>query len=413
MRDGDRYIMSCTSGNAANAFALFESTDLVSWKAKGHILPAAARPAWAKSDFWAPEIHPVGTKWLAYWSARGADGKLSIGAASADDPLGPYTALPQPIVPATTVGLIDAHAFTANGVSYLLWKDDGNAQNAPTPIRARQLSADGLSLTGPTVTLITNTLAWEGNLVEGPWVTPHDGSYYLFYSGYAYYDGRYAVGVAARARRSVRIRRRPHRSSSRAATGSGPATIQWSPVPAATSTSSITRGRPDTSTAPATVASSSSIRSCGVMAGLWCPAHRRRRRDRCLSQRAMLRAEVFTPNTPTMMAPAKSHDDQPASTPKAGPVGFIDRKTMDAAIATPSAELRDRREPLARDHDHREQDTGADQAERERRDSHRREHARHALLTALARSCHDRRVRPDFRRRYRATIDRSATDEPR
>lgn len=196
VRDGDRYIMSCTSGNAGNAFALFESTDLVSWTAKGHILPAAARPAWAKSDFWAPEIHRVGTKWLAYWSARGADGKLSIGAASADDPLGPYTALAQPIVPATTIGLIDAHAFTANGVSYLLWKDDGNAQNAPTPIRARQLAADGLSLTGPTVTLITNTLAWEGNLVEGPWVTPHDGSYYLFYSGNAYYDGRYAVGVA-------------------------------------------------------------------------------------------------------------------------------------------------------------------------------------------------------------------------
>ena len=95
----------------------------------------------------------------------------AIGAASADDPLGPYTALAQPIVPATTVGLIDAHAFTANGASYLLWKDDGNAQSAPTPIRARQLSADGLSLTGPTVTLITNTLAWEDNLVEGPWVT--------------------------------------------------------------------------------------------------------------------------------------------------------------------------------------------------------------------------------------------------
>ncbi|HEY5944244.1 MAG TPA: glycoside hydrolase family 43 protein [Kofleriaceae bacterium] len=196
VRDGDRYVMSCTSGNAANAFPLYVSHDLVTWTAQGHILPSAARPAWAKSDFWAPEIHHIGNKWLAYWSARGSDGKLAIGAASADDPLGPYTALAQPIVPATTVGLIDATAFVANGTAYLAWKEDGNAQSAPTPIRARQLAANGLSLTGGMQTLITNTLAWEGNLVEGPFVVEHGGMFYLFYSGNAYYDGRYAVGVA-------------------------------------------------------------------------------------------------------------------------------------------------------------------------------------------------------------------------
>ncbi len=196
VRDGNRYIMSCTSGNAANAFPLYVSTDLVNWSAQGHILPSAARPQWAKSDFWAPEIHRVGTRWLAYWSARGADGKLAIGAASPDDPLGPYTALEQPLVPASTVGLIDANAFVAGGTPYLVWKEDGNAQGAPTPIRARQLTPDGLAVTGATATLITNTLAWEGNLVEGPWVMEHGGRYYLFYSGNAYYDGRYAVGVA-------------------------------------------------------------------------------------------------------------------------------------------------------------------------------------------------------------------------
>lgn len=196
VRDGDRYVMSCTSGNAANAFPLYVSNDLVHWTAQGHILPSAARPPWAKSDFWAPEIHHIGTHWVAYWSARGADGKLAIGAAYADDPLGPYTALDAPIVPATTVGLIDANAFVAGGTPYLVWKEDGNAQGQPTPIRARQLAADGLSMTGASATLITNTLAWEGNLVEGPFVVEHAGSYYLFYSGNAYYDGRYAVGVA-------------------------------------------------------------------------------------------------------------------------------------------------------------------------------------------------------------------------
>lgn len=196
VRDGDRYIMSCTSGNAANSFPLFTSTDLVTWTRIGHILPAAARPAWARRDFWAPEIHRIGTHWVAYFSARTADGSLVIGAASAPDVTGPYTALAQPLFTNASVGLIDASAFVANGTAYLLWKEDGNANGQPTPIKARELTADGLGVTGPTTTLITNDRAWEGNLVEAPYVVRHDGSYYLFYSGNAYYDGRYAVGVA-------------------------------------------------------------------------------------------------------------------------------------------------------------------------------------------------------------------------
>jgi len=196
VRDGTRYLLTCTSGNAPDAFPIFVSSDLIHWTQQAHILPAAARPAWAKNDFCAPEIHRIGAHWVAYFSARGADGKLAIGAAAADDPLGPYTALPAPIVPATTVGLIDANAFVANGTGYLLWKEDGNAQGAPTPIRARQLAPDGLSVTGETATLITNDRAWEGNLVEAPFVVEHDGAFYLFYSGNAFFDSRYAIGVA-------------------------------------------------------------------------------------------------------------------------------------------------------------------------------------------------------------------------
>src|SRR5262249_33960419 len=76
--DGTQYLMSCTSGNAANAFPIYTSPDLVHWTAHGHVLPAAARPAWAVSDFWAPEIHKIGTQWVAYRSARQSSGKLAI-----------------------------------------------------------------------------------------------------------------------------------------------------------------------------------------------------------------------------------------------------------------------------------------------------------------------------------------------
>ena len=196
VRDGDRYVMSCTSGNAGDAFPLYTSTDLVTWTRVGHILPAAARPPWAKRDFWAPEIHKIGQQWVAYFSARTADGKLALGAAIASDPLGPYTAKPEPLLVDANVGLIDASAFVVGGVAYLVWKEDGNAIGQPTPIKARAIGPDGISLTGATTTLITNDRAWEGNLVEAPFIIEHDGHYYLFYSGNAYYDGRYAVGVA-------------------------------------------------------------------------------------------------------------------------------------------------------------------------------------------------------------------------
>ena len=196
--DGAHYLMTCTSGNAANAFPIYASTDLVSWTQQGFIFPQAKKPAWAVSDFWAPEIHRVGTHWVAYFSARGSDGVLAVGAASADDPLGPYTPLAQPLVHDPNMGLIDASEVKgSDGTVYLLWKEDGNAQGKPTPIHARALAADGLSLaSSPTATLITNDQPWEGNVIEGPFMIEHAGMYYLFYSGNSYASTAYAIGVA-------------------------------------------------------------------------------------------------------------------------------------------------------------------------------------------------------------------------
>ncbi|MEJ7601873.1 MAG: family 43 glycosylhydrolase [Kofleriaceae bacterium] len=75
-------------------------------------------------------------------------------------------------------------------------KEDGNATDAATPIRGRTLAADGRSLVGARATLITNDRTWEDNLVEAPFVVERAGMFHLFYSGNAYFDGRYAVGVA-------------------------------------------------------------------------------------------------------------------------------------------------------------------------------------------------------------------------
>ena len=195
--DGTRYVAACTSGGAADAFALRTSTDLITWTYAGSIFPSARKPTWAKGDFWAPEIHRVGSRYIAYYTARHTNGVLSIGAATATSALGPFTDLGRPLVTDTSMGMIDATFFTDTaGKPYLVWKADGNAVGQKTPIYIQQLSSDGLSLVGSRSQLITNDRSWEGGLVEAPWVVQRDGYYYLFYSANAYYDGRYAIGVA-------------------------------------------------------------------------------------------------------------------------------------------------------------------------------------------------------------------------
>ena len=108
----------------------------------------------------------------------------------------------------------------ATGKSYLVWKSDGNAIGKPTPIHLAVVTANGTKVeggsvlpvqrvrsdcarrysrrvahvrAGPWTTLISNTLPWEGPLVEAPWLVVRNSTYYLFYSGNN--APSYAVGV--------------------------------------------------------------------------------------------------------------------------------------------------------------------------------------------------------------------------
>jgi arabinan endo-1,5-alpha-L-arabinosidase len=197
LANGNEYVLACTSGNAANAFPIRTSSDLVHWTASGSIFPSAAKPTWATGDFWAPEIHHVGNHFVAYFSARHQNGRLSIGAATSTNATGPFSDIGHPLAQDPSLGLIDAtEVDDAGGNHYVVWKVDGNAVGQHTPIMGQALSADGTALTGSPTQLITNDEAWEGGVVEGPWILSHGGAYYLFYSGNAYYNGTYAVGVA-------------------------------------------------------------------------------------------------------------------------------------------------------------------------------------------------------------------------
>ena len=191
------YYLACTGGR----FRIRTSRDLVTWTTTSHdILPPAGAPWAGTTGFrWAPEIHAVGARFVAYFVSADAAGERAIGAAVADAPLGPWTVQPAPLLTDDPVGVIDPSYFhDDDGRSYLLYKRAGNSVGKPTPILLRELRADGLAFApgSAPVQLITNDpTTWEGPLVEAPWLLKRAGSYYLFYSGNIY-DERYRVGVA-------------------------------------------------------------------------------------------------------------------------------------------------------------------------------------------------------------------------
>ncbi len=199
--DGGAFYAVCTGGDATGAsnFPLRRSTDLVTWRSLGYLFPAGTTPGWAKADFWAPEVHRIGQRYVLYFTARDRSGRLSIGVATAPAVTGPWTDSGAPLVHDERAGMIDPHQFQdRDGVRYLFWKADGNAFHPPepTPIFVQRLSPDGLALAGERTTALVNDQPWEGAVVEGASMVRHGGWYYLFYSGNAYNSDRYAVGVA-------------------------------------------------------------------------------------------------------------------------------------------------------------------------------------------------------------------------
>jgi hypothetical protein len=189
------YYVACTGGR----FRINTSRDLVHWTASSsYILPSSGPPWSSTGDFhWAPEIHPVGTGYVAYFVSADGHGQRAIGCASADNPLGPFTLKSSPLL-TDPIGVIDPSYFQDDdGKQYLLWKLAGNSSGVATVIYARELSADGMSFASGSSAkeLIRNDLSWEGPVVEAPWMLKRNGYYYLFYSGNNI-NQNYRVGVA-------------------------------------------------------------------------------------------------------------------------------------------------------------------------------------------------------------------------
>ena len=193
---GDTYWASATSSNWGPAFPLLTSKNLTEWPLVGHVFPDQV-PAWADYYFWAPEVSQEGSKTYVFYSAHKKGGNLAVAVASADRPEGPYRDH-GPLV-AEADGSIDGFPMRdENGTLYLIWKEDGNSINQPTPIWAQPLNDARTALTGQKTELFRNTAPWEGNLVEGVSMVRHNGYFYAFYAanGCCGHNCTYGTGVA-------------------------------------------------------------------------------------------------------------------------------------------------------------------------------------------------------------------------
>jgi beta-xylosidase len=140
------------------------SKDLVNWKQKGYVFNTI--PEWADYYFWAPEISYDSGRVYIYYTAHKRNGNLCVGVASADRPEGPYKDH-GPLV-CQPAGSIDAFPMRdTTGKLYLIWKEDANSVNRPTPIWASEMNEERTALIGEKTELFRNDAEWEKELVEG------------------------------------------------------------------------------------------------------------------------------------------------------------------------------------------------------------------------------------------------------
>jgi len=204
--NGKWYVYHTSSGRSNRArypIVVSDGNNITDWDVVGHIFPLGHIPKWCEESWswWAPEVHKVNNRYIAYYTARqNGSNRFAIGAAIASKPEGPFKDMGAPIKKNEAVGLIDVSFFQdpTTRKKYLIWKEDQNDFNPPrpTPLVMQELGSDGITLIGNSRELLRNDQPWEGVLVEAPNIVFHDGWYYLFYSGNIFTSDEYSVGVA-------------------------------------------------------------------------------------------------------------------------------------------------------------------------------------------------------------------------
>lgn len=101
------YYAVTTGGWDGHAFPIWKSQTGTNFTQVGWVFDSP--PSWtACCDYWAPELHIINGRFLAYYTARDKTGKLTIGAATAVNIYGPFNDKGSPLVRNASEGVIDA-----------------------------------------------------------------------------------------------------------------------------------------------------------------------------------------------------------------------------------------------------------------------------------------------------------------
>ncbi|KAF1917718.1 glycosyl hydrolase [Ampelomyces quisqualis] len=193
------YIYATTDGFpgwSGKVFYTWTSPDLVSWTRSTTpfltLNGTSGTVPWATGDAWAPTIISRSGKYYFYFSGQNPTyNRKTIGVAVADQPNGPFTAQPEPLIfnnePITTGQAIDSAAFhdPLSDTYYLFWG------NGVPPLYA-QLSTDMLSLVPDSTREIAGLVGFR----EALFVNYRDGLYHLTYSIDDTRSENYRVGYA-------------------------------------------------------------------------------------------------------------------------------------------------------------------------------------------------------------------------
>ncbi len=178
--EGRYYLYATGEVDGDNGTRVFTSTNLVDWE-RG---PVVFRPG--QPHVWAPDVwrDPASGRFYLYYTVS-----ETVGVAEADGPLGPFVVRRKFFDRA-----IDAHLFRDHdGRLYLYY-----VQFPGFRISVQEMASPTETRGEPRVILQPRD-DWErraGEVTEGPWIIPHDGRYYLLYSGSGANTPDYAVGYA-------------------------------------------------------------------------------------------------------------------------------------------------------------------------------------------------------------------------
>ena len=209
VKTGGRYLLYTSEGTSFLNVPLWIGSRPGRWQKLVDALPTL--PAWAHGgSTWAPDVQQVTGGWALYFTTlvQGVTPETRcIGAAFSSSPLGPFVATDRPFIcQLDHRGSIDARVIVEPGNRLvMLWKSDDNAdpstpgpdQDGLTGIYAQGLSADGRTLLGRPVKILSPGEPWEGTIVEAPDMIQAWGTYWLFFSGNWFDQPDYGIGVAA------------------------------------------------------------------------------------------------------------------------------------------------------------------------------------------------------------------------